>query len=306
MELQEAFDAGFVAVKAYVDREIGTLGARLAALETRAAPERGEKGEPGDPGPAGPAGRDGVDGAAGAVGEPGPQGIAGDPGPQGVAGGFGPAGADGAAGAQGLQGEPGAAGQDGQPGAAGRDGVDGKDGSPGRDGEDGQLGQKGDPGPAGIGAAGAVIDREGNLMLTMSDGSTSKLGLVVGQDGRAGEKGVDGVDGKDGADGFGFDDMSVYYDGERDMRLVFGKGEDLKEFLIPLSHPLDRGVWKAGDTYQKGDGATFDGSWWIAQKETGAQPGASADWRMAVRKGRNGRDGIVKTLPAPGPVKVGG
>lgn len=35
MDLQEAFDKGFEAVKAYVDSEIGALADRLAVLERR-------------------------------------------------------------------------------------------------------------------------------------------------------------------------------------------------------------------------------------------------------------------------------
>ena len=33
MDLQAAFDAGFEAVKAYIDAEVGKIAARLAALE---------------------------------------------------------------------------------------------------------------------------------------------------------------------------------------------------------------------------------------------------------------------------------
>lgn len=53
MDLQKAFDAGFDAVKRYVDDIIDQVEGRLIALEKR-APERGE------PGPAGAPGADGV------------------------------------------------------------------------------------------------------------------------------------------------------------------------------------------------------------------------------------------------------
>jgi hypothetical protein len=42
---------------------------------------------------------------------------------------------------------------------------------------------KGDKGDSGVGIAGAVIDRVGGLVLTLSDGSTKDLGQVVGRDG---------------------------------------------------------------------------------------------------------------------------
>jgi hypothetical protein len=52
--------------------------------------------------------------------------------------------------------------------------------------------------------------------------------------------------------------------------------------------------------YRKGDGVTWGGSFWIAQKDAPeGRPGLSDDWRLAVKKGRDGRDGrdgIDKTL----------
>lgn len=52
--------------------------------------------------------------------------------------------------------------------------------------EAGPPGEKGDPGERGedgVGIAGALIDRTGALVLTLSDGSTRELGQVVGRDG---------------------------------------------------------------------------------------------------------------------------
>lgn len=62
--------------------------------------------------------------------------------------------------------------------------------------EKGERGERGEPGESikgetGVGLAGALIDRSGVLVLTLSDGTTRDLGVVVGKDGR---------DGKDGAD----------------------------------------------------------------------------------------------------------
>jgi hypothetical protein len=55
---------------------------------------------------------------------------------------------------------------------------------------------------------------------------------------------------------------------------------------------LDRGVFKAGDTYEAGDVVTWDGSMWIAQKDTTEKPKESDAWRLSVKKGRDGRDGL--------------
>lgn len=58
---------------------------------------------------------------------------------------------------------------------------------------------------------------------------------------------------------------------------------------------IDRGIFKSGDIYKQGDGVTWDGSFWIAQRSTdaGEKPGdASGAFRLAVKKGRDGRDGL--------------
>ena len=96
MNLQQAFDAGFEAVKAYVDGAIGDFEKRLTVAEKR-EPLRGETGEPGRDG------KDGVDGQAGKDGAPGRDGVDGKD---------GAAGADGKAGPAGSAGTPGRDGKD--------------------------------------------------------------------------------------------------------------------------------------------------------------------------------------------------
>jgi integrin beta 3 len=69
MDLQEAFDHGFEAVKTYVDAELGALSDRITALEARPIEKGdtgetgpvGEKGERGDKGDTGRDGRDAAD-----------------------------------------------------------------------------------------------------------------------------------------------------------------------------------------------------------------------------------------------------
>lgn len=204
-------------------------------------------------------------------------------------------GKDGADGAPGKDGDPGKDGIDGQPGKDGADGIDGKDGASGVDGKDGAPGLNGKDGADVIDA---MIDREGNLVFTMSDGRMKNVGLVVGRDGEAGK---DGAKGADGRDGFGFEDLAL------DIRedgafLRFMRGEQTKEFRLPIV--IDRGVFKEGSSYQHGDGVTWGGSFWIAQDETAEKPDSGKGWRLAVKKGRDGKDGIMKPSPKPGPVKV--
>lgn len=145
------------------------------------------------------------------------------------------------------------------------------------------------PGPAGkdgVGIAEVKQNDDGELIVKMTTGETFNVGKVRG------------------ADGLGFDDMAVEHDGERGFAFVLTRGEReiRKEFSLPVV--LDRGIWKEGRTYQPGDGVTMGGSYWIAQTETSARPETSKDWRLAVKRGRDGKDGTFKMAPE-GPVRIG-
>lgn len=107
--------------------------------------------------------------------------------------------------------------------------------------------------------------------------------------------------GKDGRDGVGFDDLEVEYDGIKTVTFKMRRGEVVKEFDLTLPVVVDCGIFKEGQTYQPGDGVTWGGSYWIAQKETSAKPDSpDSGFRLAVKRGRDGkdgRDGIDKTAP---------
>lgn len=127
----------------------------------------------------------------------------------------------------------------------------------------------------GIGLAGALIDRDGALKMTLSDGRMVDLGRV---------------EGKNGDPGLGFDDMEVVFDGERSFALEFARGDQVKSYTFALPMMIDRGVYRAGQAYQKGDCVTFGGSLWIAQANTEAKPdGADSGWRLGVKRGRDGK-----------------
>jgi hypothetical protein len=187
-------------------------------------------------------------------------------------------------------GAPGRDGVDGSNGADGRDGVDGKDGAPGRD---------------GVGAAGAVIDREGALVLTLSDGTTKSLGIVVGQ---KGEPGRDGVDGRDGV---GFQDLDETYedDGRVLVRRFIHDGVVVREFRHNTKQLVYRGVYEVDKTYAAGDAVTWGGAVWIAKCETSAKPddhGHVRDWQLAVKRGAEGRQGKQGESGERGPQGVRG
>jgi hypothetical protein len=158
-----------------------------------------------------------------------------------------------------------------------KDGIDGKD---------------------GVGLAGALIDRDGKLVVTLTNGETKNLGPVVGRDG------ID-AKGEDGKDGLGFDDLDATFDGEKTVTLKFSKGERVKEFAFAMPVVIDRGVFKEGQAYKAGDGVTWGGSFWIAQEDTEAKPDSGKGWRLAVKKGRDGRDGTTKGPRATGPIRLG-
>ncbi len=160
-------------------------------------------------------------------------------------------------------------------------------------------------GSDGVGITTALIDQDGCLQLTKSDGSTQPCGRVVGAPGRDADmallqkqiadeialipKPKDGKDGERGADGLGFDDLDGVLDAEKGFLLRFSRGEHVKEFGIPTL--IDRGVYRPGTLYLKGSTVTAQGSLWIAQADTREKPGDGAtSWRLAVKKGRDGRD----------------
>jgi hypothetical protein len=134
----------------------------------------------------------------------------------------------------------------------------------------------------GLGVAGALIDRDGNLVLTLSDGTTRALGPVVGKDAEPG---------RDGLDGLGFEDMiEELADDGRTIIRRYSRGDQVKEFRHSVAVVLDRGIYKAGHEYEPGDAVSFGGSLWIAQAKTSEKPAGGEAWRLAVKKGRDARE----------------
>jgi hypothetical protein len=160
-----------------------------------------------------------------------------------------------------------------------------------KDGEPGLAGPAGPAGAAGrdgINIAGVMIDRQGELVVTLSNGEQKSLGCVIGRDG------TDGAPGKDGADGFGFEDIDCSYDGDRKLLLSFALGDRTKQFEFDLPIIVYRGVYKSGEAYKAGDSVTWGGSLWIARKDTAAEPEtkeANNDWQLGAKRGREGKPG---------------
>lgn len=160
-----------------------------------------------------------------------------------------------------------------------------KDGRDGIDGKDGARGEKGEAGRDGAGIADLLLDINGHLIATMTDGRVKALGRVVGKDGKPGR---DGADGKDGRDGLGFEDLTFDTDEHGRVVAKFQRGDLVKSFRLPGI--VDRGVFKSDETYLRGDAVTWAGSLWIAQEDgVKGKPEAGSGWRLAVKKGRDAR-----------------
>lgn len=162
---------------------------------------------------------------------------------------------------------------------------------------------------------GAMTDRVAQLetLAKGEQGPAGPQGLPgpkgdPGRDGLPGLslKGEDGKPGQNGADGLGFDDLAVLHDGERGVTFRFIKGDRIKEFTVTVPALIYRGIYTTGKSYDKGDMVTWGGSTFHCEKATMNKPeDNSGDWKLAVKRGgdgRNGKDGA----PAPMPVvKVG-
>lgn len=163
----------------------------------------------------------------------------------------------------------------------------------GEKGDPGEVGERGERGETGVGMAGALIDRSGVLVLTLSDGTQRDLGPVVGKDGLDGQNGADGLpgeNGKDGRDGFGLEDFDVERGADgRTYVLKFDGGEIRHEYELTFPVPVYCGVYKAGEQYVPGDLVTWGGSLHHCDAATTDKPDAGP-WTLCVKKGRDGKD----------------
>jgi integrin beta 3 len=286
------------AMAVIVKEATAPLAKRIEELEAR-LPEKGDKGERGEKGEAGEPGRDAqpadIEAAVSKYLEANPL-------PRGERGEKGEPGQDAepvdiaevakhllaSDGIRALVNIEAAAYLQENPPADGKDGAAGKDGRDGERGEKGEKGESGADGKDGAGIADLLIDRDGVLTATFTDGRMKSLGRIIGKDGEPG---------KDGAD---FTDCELDWDGERTL-VIRGKGGEIRK-TIPV--PMDRGYWQDGEAAEKGDIKTHDGNAWIALRDTKAKPchANKDDWRLFARKGRDGRD--LRDAPEPGTVKL--
>jgi collagen type III alpha len=293
--------------------------------------DAGQNGKDGTNGKDGAPGVNGKDGAPGIAGKDGADGLDGKDGRDGVDGKDGSQGINGKDGVgiervevgeksfdlvltdgstaevplpAGLKGDPGRDGKDGAPG------IEGKAGSDGLHGKDGAPGLKGDKGDTPT--AEEVESIIAKMMPQMIEKRLSEVvekaienatpsiiartAVLVppGRDGVPGRPGTPGEDGKDGIDGKDGETIIGIHTEQRSAReYEFVIKTSAGEHRAPVSVPaiLDAGVHRTGQSYAKGDGVTHGGNFWIAQRDNNDLPGKSDAWRLAVRKGRDGKDG---------------
>jgi hypothetical protein len=164
-----------------MDKELGELvGKGFALLRDRLKAVEARKALDGIDGQDGADGIDGVNGTDGTNGIDGKAGVDGKDGADGLRGKAG----DSVKGDQGVQGDQGDKGETGDQGEAGEAGQVGPQGERGPQGKDGQAvkGDKGDKGDDGGGITSAAIDANGNLIITLDDGSKLDAGRAKGKD----------------------------------------------------------------------------------------------------------------------------
>ncbi len=109
---------------------------------------------------------------------------------------------------------------------------------------------------------------------------------------------------KNGVDGLSIEDLSVADDGDGNVTLTFSRGEVSRAFTIRLPRFKDCDVYRDGDAYLKGDAVSWGGSLFLARKDSPlGKPGESDDWRLAVKRGRDGKD-APQTAPMPRTVNL--
>lgn len=195
-------------------------------------------------------------------------------------------------GEKGEAGEAGKDGVDGKDGERGVNGVDGKDGQAGKDGIDGKDGKDGESGKDGISPTPEQV------ALAM-EGHFAKWALEFERKAdRVLEKAIDRIaipkDGKDGRDALEIKDFDISLDDDmRTITLSLKRDEEIVQKAIKIPAIIDKGVFKDGSVYEKGDAVTYGGSLWISTKDQPeGKPGTSEDFRLAVKRGRDGRESV--------------
>jgi hypothetical protein len=155
------------------------------------------------------------------------------------------------------------------------------------------------PAPA-VGLADVLVDQDGDLHVLLTDGTRKAAGRVRGRDAdladvtRLVREEVAKVPPPT------LEGLTLRaVDGGRQLVLEIPRaGHEPVTAAIQTETVIDRGVWQPG-VKQAGDGVTWKGSYWVAQRETAKKPDdADSGFRLMVRKGRDGRDATPRLVGA--------
>jgi hypothetical protein len=162
--------------------------------------------------------------------------------------------------------------------------------------------------PEPVSVADVLVNRDGHLVTTLTNGATKEIGPVVGRDGKDADPDViralvveevakipkpkDGAPGKDGT----LEHVKGVY-GE-DGRYRFVRKEDGAPLdWDPIPVLRYRELWEASKTYEPGEVTTWGGSMWIAREATSgvppdeSTPAGKKSWALCVMRGRQGKTG---------------
>ena len=212
--------------------------------------------------------------------------------------------------------------RDGKDGSDGKDGKDGKDADPEFiraevaraieavpkpiDGRDGRDGQKGEPGrdAAQIEILPAIDTTRsyprstyaqfggGIIRSTRTTDPVPEGGLLTDAGWSFIVRGISALEMRQ-LDERNFEFTALFNDGT----------VERKAFVIPAQ--IYRGVHIEGKAYDKGDTVTWAGSLWHCDTPTEERPGEGGAWRLAVKRGRDGKDGVLAEPRKPATVKLG-
>jgi integrin beta 3 len=242
----------------------------------------GPQGPAGDRGDPGPQGEKGADGLIGKAGEPGARG---DAGPQGERG------ADGLSAFE-LAKKSGFVGSEAEwhLSLRGRDGAKGIDGQNGQDGREGRPGERGRDAVSIAGEIHEGIDEtrsyaEGTFATLRGGTWIARRATDPVTDGNFRDagwlclwRGIDAV-------------ADEPEDGGRIVVRTFTLSDGSEHVARQkTSAMVYRGTFQSGRGYDAGDTVTYGGSLFVAQRDTNAPPGDGDAWKLAAKRGKDGRD----------------
>ena len=88
---------------------------------------------------------------------------------------------------------------------------------------------------------------------------------------------------------FSLDDLEVEQIDDRNVKIALVRGDDEAAFTLKFPVVLNRGIWSERAHYEKGDGVTHGGSWWIAEQDAPGKPG-DGTWQLTVKHGRDRKE----------------